>query len=400
MKTNARITIDTRRTRLDGLCPIRISVTSHGKRVYIPTGVACAPQSFNRKGGANGITWIKGEAAKNRQLLKLLTETQARATDGATLEQLKRQGAGTATTYQAATAGRQAVPALVSTLEQLATLRSGNTRASYLQTARKVARYYPNDIALRDFSRAHLETFVRAESETLCTNSIAHHLKNIKAAYYFAIDSGAQIVPPFRRFPIKHEPTRKRALTLRQLDALRAYHGTPQEETARDLFLLSLYLIGINPVDLLNLKPSNLESGYIYYNRRKTGHYFEIEVHPVARDIIARYKGKKHLLQFCDTWNDYTQFARRVNGSLHKIGKQLPGCPVDGLTLYYARHTWATIGAFLDIPDNTLSQALGHQANATTEIYINRDTRKINQANALVLNYILHHTENELLKAQ
>jgi integrase len=61
------------------------------------------------------------------------------------------------------------------------------------------------------------------------------------------------------------------------------------------------------------------------------------------------------------------------------------------LTTYWARHSWATIAASLDVPDDTISLALGHSArNATTAMYIERDLRKVDAANRRIIDYVFN----------
>lgn len=63
----------------------------------------------------------------------------------------------------------------------------------------------------------------------------------------------------------------------------------------------------------------------------------------------------------------------------------------DKITTYFARHSWATIAAELDIPDDVISQALGHAArNSTTAIYIERNIRKVDEANRKVIDWVLY----------
>lgn len=49
---------------------------------------------------------------------------------------------------------------------------------------------------------------------------------------------------------------------------------------------------------------------------------------------------------------------------------------IDTLTTYWARHSWATIAASLDIPKETIAAALGHSNHTVTDIYIEFDYRK------------------------
>ena len=60
-------------------------------------------------------------------------------------------------------------------------------------------------------------------------------------------------------------------------------------------------------------------------------------------------------------------------------------------SMYWARHSWATIAAELDIPKETIAAALGHSSNTVTDIYINFDRAKIDRANRQVLDYVLYN---------
>ena len=67
-----------------------------------------------------------------------------------------------------------------------------------------------------------------------------------------------------------------------------------------------------------------------------------------------------------------------------------------GISSYWSRHTWATIAASLDIPKETIAAALGHGGNTVTDIYIDFDQRKVDEANRKVIDYVFL-TKNEIL---
>ena len=66
------------------------------------------------------------------------------------------------------------------------------------------------------------------------------------------------------------------------------------------------------------------------------------------------------------------------------------GVEIEELTTYWARHTWATIASELDIPKDTIAAALGHGGNSVTDIYIDFDLKKVDEANRKVLDYVLY----------
>jgi site-specific recombinase XerD len=165
--------------------------------------------------------------------------------------------------------------------------------------------------------------------------------------------------------------------------------------------MLSFYLIGINMADLLHLTAENLSSDRLYYRRAKTGRLYSIKVEKEAMDIITKYKGKKHLLKFLDNSN-YESLFSRINKNLKELGetkivnhygKKIKSTKYNFLSTYYARHTWATIAAYLEIPKETIAAALGHGGNDVTDIYINFDQSKIDVANRKVLDYLAQEKE-------
>jgi len=56
---------------------------------------------------------------------------------------------------------------------------------------------------------------------------------------------------------------------------------------------------------------------------------------------------------------------------------------------YISRHTWATLAHKVDIPKDVISLALGHSFGCdVTDIYIDFDRDKIDEANRKVIDYI------------
>ena len=127
------------------------------------------------------------------------------------------------------------------------------------------------------------------------------------------------------------------------------------------------YLIGINAIDLFNLK--QIVDGRIEYKREKTGKLYSIKVEPEAMEIINRYKGNKFLLNTLET-NDYNyrKYMAAMNRGLQKLGnferkglggKKIRDILFPDITSYTARHTWATIAHKIGISKDVISLALG-----------------------------------------
>lgn len=219
------------------------------------------------------------------------------------------------------------------------------------------------------------------EEYNLQTNTRSIIFRNIRAVFNYAISEGVINYDcyPFRKFKIQNEKTRKRNLTIDQVRKLIALHpDTPEKTKMRDIFMLMMYLIGINTKDLLNVK--EIVDGRIEYKRAKTGRLYSIKVEPEAMAIIERYKGKDTLLDIPYP----THFNNHFGKTLKKLGVD------DKISSYYARHTWATFAAELEIPKETIAAALGHGGNSVTDIYIDFNQNKVDEANRKVIDYILN----------
>ena len=218
-------------------------------------------------------------------------------------------------------------------------------------------------------------------------NGRAIHFRNIRAVFNFAIKEDTITHYPFRKFTFEYEETQKRSMSVQQLRNFIALPCKPHQQRYKDAFLLTFFLIGINVADLAALAPPT--DGRIQYLRSKTHKLYNIKVEREAQVIFDRYKGKDHLLCWFDNVKRYNLFANKCNYWLGVMGKQIG---IKNLTLYWARHTWATLAYDLDISDDTISRALGHSTTTganVTKIYIRTNTKKIDEANRKIINFVL-----------
>lgn len=70
-----------------------------------------------------------------------------------------------------------------------------------------------------------------------------------------------------------------------------------------------------------------------------------------------------------------------------KIKKKHVKLIFPSITIYWARHSWASIAAELDIPKETISLAFEHGAKTVTDRYINFNIKKVDEANRKVIDY-------------
>lgn len=284
-------------------------------------------------------------------------------------------------------------------LDEFVAMKSNpGTRTVYTTTRNKILAFDPS-CTFDTMDEGWLKHFEKWMVDTgMKTNAYAIHLRNIRAVFNYAIDREYTTLYPFRKFNIKKEDTRKRSLTVEQLRTLRDYPCEEYQRVYRDMFMLMFYLIGINAVDLFLAKPADVVNGRIEYRRAKTGKLYSILIQPEAMEIIDRYRGKEYLLNIMDDFKDYKNFLHRMGIALKQIGetervgrggKKIRTPLFPDLSSYWSRHTWATLAASLDVPKETISEALGHSIGSeVTSIYINFDSRKVDEANRKVIDYL------------
>lgn len=276
-----------------------------------------------------------------------------------------------------------------------------STRGIY-ETTRKRLVMYDKKALIDDIDRRWLDGFLAHEiMRGRKMNGIAIDFRNMRAVFNWAIDNEETKNYPFRKFTIKTERQKFLYLSIEEMREYRDIEVEDFMEKYRDMFLLGFYLIGINLSDLLELPANAIKHGRIVYRRKKTGRLYDIKVEPEALEIINKYHGTKHLVRFLDDGTKLSSFKRRLGDYIKRIGKvelvkNRRGALIkkqlkplhDDIVWYTARRSWATIAASLDIPKEVIGKALGHSEwdSTTTDLYINFDNRKIDEANRKVIN--------------
>ena len=291
---------------------------------------------------------------------------------------------------------------LLEVAKRFTALKKESTRLTYERTVKHIETFVSKGQTniLDEVNKAWLTAFDNYLAESNPSpNARALHFRNLRAIFNYAIDEELTANYPFRRFKIKTVKTDKRSLSVAVLRQVFTYPIEDWQEQYRDMFKLSFMLMGINFADMLNLKRSDMREGRIVFNRHKTARLYSMKVEPEARVLIEKYAGTDHLLSIMDGRKDYLQYVRQTNNALRKIGdcersglggKKTHHAICPELSTYWARHTWATIAASLDIPKETIAAALGHGGNTVTDIYIDFDRRKVDEANRKVLDYVLY----------
>ncbi|MDE7396859.1 MAG: site-specific integrase [Muribaculum sp.] len=270
------------------------------------------------------------------------------------------------------------------------------TAETYTATLRSFLNYRCNkDIMLDDITSHMMEEYESwCRQRGLTMNTISFYMRILRAVYNRAIDS--EIIE--NSYPFKHvytgiDKTRKRAIPIRILKKIKSLDLSrkPQLDYARDMFMLSFYFRGMSFIDMAYLRKSDLKNNHITYRRRKTGQLLTIGWTREMQMILDKYpkNNTEYLLPIIrksgiNERNVYRNTSYNINRHLKIIAEMLS---IDTrLTLYVARHSWASVAKAKGIPLSVISEGMGHDSETTTKIYLaSLDTTIVDKANSIIL---------------
>lgn len=239
--------------------------------------------------------------------------------------------------------------------------------------------------------------------QNLSMNTISFYMRILRSVYHKAVEQGLAVdCQPFSHVYTGQAKTDKRAIGIEELRKIRALDLQDRRlQFARDLFLFSVYTRGMSFVDIAYLKQGDIRNGILTYKRRKTGQMLNICWEEAMQEIVDRYQkqhGGTYLLPIINKENgkernQYRHVQTQVNKHLKTIA-EMAGMSTK-LTMYCARHSWATIARQLQIPMEVISHGMGHTHERTTEIYLKSiDIESIDQANRRII-CLLQQDEQE-----
>lgn len=209
------------------------------------------------------------------------------------------------------------------------------------------------------------------------------------------------IVDPFPYFkPERYTPHRKEKAVSRELiqhliDNRNSFVGPVQKAT--DLFLLTFCLQGMNLADMMSAKRP--ENGILDFNRMKTkdrradNAETKIRIPDCIKPLYDLYKDPQGENAF--VFNRTCKKLNCMHSKTHKWMKALKehlkttefASDIENLSLYSARHSYATVSRALGIDKWIISDGLSHvdKSMATTDIYIKKEWMPIWDANDKML---------------
>jgi integrase len=238
---------------------------------------------------------------------------------------------------------------------------------------------------------------VITKEKGLSDSGLHNHMRDLRTLfnaaclYYNNEDLGLYKIKhyPFKRYKIGAAPlTKKRNITIEQVKAIRDCE-TPKEsraELARDLFMLSFYLCGMNAVDFYHLRNKDIKNGRIDYNRAKTkgrrrdNAFISIKLIDEAKPLL-----KKYIDVLPDRYTTYNGLNTALGDGMKDLRK-ITG--IEDITFYWARHTFANIARnACRMSKDDVALALNHvdEGHRTTDIYISKDWKIVDEVQEKVV---------------
>ena len=265
---------------------------------------------------------------------------------------------------------------VIAQLKQLGKVRTSETYAATLRsfTAFREDVDVPIDGISSDMMLLY-EAWLKAKGIRMNTTSF--YMRILRAVYNRAVEKGltAQYYP-FRHVYTGVDKTVKRAIPVKIIKALKELDLSlkPSLDFARDMFMFSFYTRGMSFVDMAYLKKADLQDGILTYRRRKTGQQLTIRWERCMEDIVNKYTENEteYLLPII---KERGNERRQYDNALHLVNSRLKDLSnllelKQPLTMYVARHSWASAAKASNVPLSVISEGMGHDSEATTQIYL------------------------------
>lgn len=357
----------------DGKHKIRVAVRHHHDTCYIITPYIIDDDSEFR----NGRVIKRDDAAYiNVKLRTLLNEYQDILYDCKYIQSLSCQEVKDML-IQTRERGIQRTFQEVSK-EYIAKLKEDD-RGGYAELIERNYRYFTEftqgDFGLDMITTSVIDNYSRFLSNVkkLGDTTLGMHMSRTRVVINYAkkMQYVKYDVDPFSYYHIHASQEREMDITVDDLRKIISLDNLNKAlEVAKDTFLLSYYLGGINLVDMLKINFSNTKQ--IEYVRTKTRNTkmsdkrISITIQPEASAIIKKYVDKKGYLDFGYQFSFYGNFARYNTRNIKKLGKLIG---IDYLCYYSARKSFVQHGFELGIPLEVLEYTIGQTMKANRPIF-------------------------------
>ncbi|MBS1585535.1 MAG: site-specific integrase [Bacteroidetes bacterium] len=380
-------TLDTRYQRKDGTCAIILRIGRDNRTLPIPTGYNVPKESWNEKKrevrssyrGVDSVerlnNLIDNELKAARSVLQELQESSL--LDTLSLMEIKHR-----------ILSRKSSGSFFDFAEEvfvdLAKAKKFGTRDAYKSAVQALENYHGSKKL--DFKQMTFEYLKKFETDHYSkgntANGLAAYMRAIRAIYNKGIKSGRvdEKYYPFKKYTIKTAPTEKRAIEWELLEKIILLDLKPEDPlfNARNYFVSSYMMYGMNFQDMAFLTAGHIVNGRINYRRSKTSKLYDIKVTPGLKEILDYYidnnTDSNYIFPIVRR-KEAEMISRDIKWARKRYNKKLKDiagkCGIEqNLTSYVSRHSFATQALLKDVPVTAISAMLGHSSLKTTQIYL------------------------------
>ena len=263
------------------------------------------------------------------------------------------------------------------------------TAKIYKETLSSLKKFYIKpELKFQDLNFEFLEkydSFLRSNNGS--DSGISIRMRTIRAVFNNAIKR--EIIAT-KTYPFKHykiSALKKEAkieyMTDEELQKLvnEDFSSNKRHQFAKDMYLFSFYCRGMNFIDLLKLKNTNLYDNRLSYLRTKTGVHLDFKLRDHALKILEAYNQRSMNSYLFPLLLEENMSTKKIKNRSHKLLGQINPALKEmmevlqinkRITFYTARHSFATFLKFENTPIDAISEMLGHTDIRTTQVYLNK----------------------------
>lgn len=375
----------------DREAPLKIAITKRGRTAYLPTVHKLLPAHWDAE--HQKVVKHPSRNALNTVLMELMIDVRNR------ISKMVMSGeAATLTSTQIKNIIHEQLTGITPTsfiefFRRIESTKSKGTQEVYQCAWKRFALFCEeNNTNSERISVGSINSKTASAFDAWLKSKYAGNTRNstiacIKAVLELAVDEGLISRNPFLDIKQKYVTTKKRDLNIDQLRALFSYSGNPEHLVFIDLLKFSFLTRAANLADIWEMTPSDIFNGRIEYTRAKTKKRYSVLIEPELQDIIDR-RGNWRKLFYIESPKTKRGFMRVMTAHLREISAEL-GLPE--ITLYWIRHSFASIAMELEVPVDIISAMLGHTTGARVTMgYIDIKSRQVDLAARRVYDYVLY----------
>ncbi|XWN34935.1 MAG: site-specific integrase [Roseivirga sp.] len=387
----------------NGEHPLMLRVTLKGQRKYVALGVSCPLKWWDDKKN------LPKRTHPNKDFIKALIEQKILMYQNQLLENQQLAYSPEALIGAVENSGQAQLvfPFFDELIDRLIKAGRIGSAQAYTETRRDLKYFTKNSkLLFTDINQRFLNKYeAYARGKGLAETTISFYFRTLRSAFNKAIKEEyvKEEVYPFKEFNVSkfNTTTRKRAITKEEIKQIASLPLDPTGVLyeARQYFLFSYYGQGINFRDMAFLCWKDIVDGRVFYRRAKTKKQLQFKLLSPAEAIIEALRPLtgSHVdnyvfpildqgLHITPKQLDYRldKVLKRTNKGLKEIA-QLAGISTH-LTMYVARHTYATVLKRSGVAIPVISEAMGHATPVITQTYLKSfEDEVIDEANTFLL---------------